>query len=249
MYLNSDQCRILPQIMATLAEPFDRETLRCRLGELLLKLLRADYFASYQWSDTDARFVSRVSINMTDRNLHDYEKYYQFHDPITHVLRQRLAPTRVTQILPQDKLRRTEFFNDFLWRDGLYWGLNLHIPVDGTSTADFRIWRSRVSSDFEDGDLELLKMITPAVSIALRRSQHREQINATPALQQIWHCAGLTARELETAMLAARGLPDKEIARQLGISFTTVRTHLKHAFRKLDLDNRVQLAASLRTPF
>ena len=46
-------------------------------------------------------------------------------------------------------------------------------------------------------------------------------------------------------MLASIGWSDKVIARRLGIGFTTVRTHLAHSFRKLGVDNRVQLASRL----
>jgi DNA-binding CsgD family transcriptional regulator len=41
------------------------------------------------------------------------------------------------------------------------------------------------------------------------------------------------------------GLSDKEIARQLGISPATVRTHLDNAFKKLGINNRSVLARSL----
>ncbi|MSQ65767.1 MAG: LuxR family transcriptional regulator [Limnohabitans sp.] len=55
----------------------------------------------------------------------------------------------------------------------------------------------------------------------------------------------LSSRENEIAGLAAAGFSDKQIAKKLGIAFTTVRTHLSHAFRKLGVDNRVQLVERL----
>ena len=55
----------------------------------------------------------------------------------------------------------------------------------------------------------------------------------------------LTEREAQIARLVACGLSDKEIAQNLGISFTTVRTHIKRAFDKLGVDNRVKLASRL----
>ena len=60
--------------------------------------------------------------------------------------------------------------------------------------------------------------------------------------QRIGLEARLSARERDVAHLAARGLADKEIARRLGISPTTVRTHIDHAYRKLGINNRVALA-------
>ncbi|TYB68662.1 response regulator transcription factor [Nonomuraea sp. PA05] len=47
-----------------------------------------------------------------------------------------------------------------------------------------------------------------------------------------------TPRELEVLRLIARGAANKEVARALLISETTVKTHLKHVFAKLGVDNR-----------
>jgi len=55
----------------------------------------------------------------------------------------------------------------------------------------------------------------------------------------------LTDREQEVVLWAARGMTNKEIATQLGISAKTVKTHLQNAFRKLQVSRRVQL---LRVP-
>ncbi|WP_214411691.1 response regulator [Sphaerisporangium fuscum] len=45
-------------------------------------------------------------------------------------------------------------------------------------------------------------------------------------------------RELEVLRLVARGAANKEVARALMISETTVKTHLKHVFAKLGVDSR-----------
>ncbi|GAA1773312.1 response regulator transcription factor [Nonomuraea bangladeshensis] len=45
-------------------------------------------------------------------------------------------------------------------------------------------------------------------------------------------------RELEVLRLVARGAANKEIARALLISETTVKTHLKHVFAKLGVETR-----------
>jgi DNA-binding NarL/FixJ family response regulator len=45
-------------------------------------------------------------------------------------------------------------------------------------------------------------------------------------------------RELEVLRLVARGAANKEIARTLLISETTVKTHLKHVFAKLGVETR-----------
>lgn len=48
----------------------------------------------------------------------------------------------------------------------------------------------------------------------------------------------LSAREVEVLALVADGRPNKDIARRLYISETTVKTHLAHIFTKLGVDDR-----------
>ncbi len=52
----------------------------------------------------------------------------------------------------------------------------------------------------------------------------------------------LSNREYEILTWVAKGLTNREISIQLGISEYTVKNHLKNLFQKLHLSNRVQLA-------
>ncbi len=50
----------------------------------------------------------------------------------------------------------------------------------------------------------------------------------------------LTERELEVLKLAAKGMSNREIAQELGISVRTVQTHLNNVFGKVDVGSRTE---------
>ncbi len=53
---------------------------------------------------------------------------------------------------------------------------------------------------------------------------------------------GLTPRQIDVYRAAARGLPNKLIARELGIAESTVKTHLTSVFAVLGVRNRTEAA-------
>jgi DNA-binding CsgD family transcriptional regulator len=55
--------------------------------------------------------------------------------------------------------------------------------------------------------------------------------------------ASLTPAELEVVRLAVDGLSNPEIGARLYMSRSTVKTHLSHAYAKLGVANRTELAA------
>jgi DNA-binding NarL/FixJ family response regulator len=57
----------------------------------------------------------------------------------------------------------------------------------------------------------------------------------------------LSSREQEIALLVGRGLSNKDVARQLGLSPGTVKTHVHNIFNKLGQRGRYGLIATLLT--
>jgi DNA-binding NarL/FixJ family response regulator len=56
----------------------------------------------------------------------------------------------------------------------------------------------------------------------------------------------LTPREREVALLAARGLTNRQIAAELNLSVNTVSNHLKRVYAKLDVGSRAELGWRLQ---
>jgi DNA-binding NarL/FixJ family response regulator len=56
----------------------------------------------------------------------------------------------------------------------------------------------------------------------------------------------LTPRERQIALLAARGLTNRQIATEVGLSINTVSNHLKRVYPKLEVSSRTELAWRLQ---
>jgi DNA-binding CsgD family transcriptional regulator len=238
MYLTGKQMRLISKIMQAFTESHEENEIRTIVGDLVMQLLQAQYYASFVWQDESASFTNAVQINMDPANIHEYENYYQFNDPITPLMKRYEVAIRATDVLKQEELIKTEFYNDFLKKDGLCWGVNLYAWQANRNLGDMRIWRDSRRENFSENDLRMLDMIQPAFANALARAREHTAPNiTTPSL-----IIQLSPREKETAQLVAQGFSDKEIARHLNIATTTVRTHLENAFRKTGASNRAGLA-------
>jgi DNA-binding NarL/FixJ family response regulator len=97
----------------------------------------------------------------------------------------------------------------------------------------------------------LLKDVRPPeLADAVRRVHEGESLLASSVAARLMEevaaapkpGANLTERETEVLRLVARGLANKAIARELGVSEKTVKTHVGHVLAKLGVTDRTQAA-------
>ena len=100
-----------------------------------------------------------------------------------------------------------------------------------------------------DGDSVVSPEMTSKLVAAFRGSAVSQAVPATfrPNAGETAVAAGdgleiLSAREREIMTLISRGASNKVIARDLDIAETTVKIHVQHILRKLNLSSRVQAA-------
>jgi len=80
-------------------------------------------------------------------------------------------------------------------------------------------------------------LLAPSITRRLiEEFAHQAPVDRTPPKE----LSELTPRELEVFKLVARGLSNAEIARELVVSETTVKTHVARVLMKLGLRDRVQ---------
>ena len=337
--LNAGELKLLFSILEKLSRSHDQDILRKYISEDLLCLLEADFLASFIWNQDRQVFEEVIFLNMSPANIRRYDSYYRSCDPITPLLQKQRRATLVCEVMPQKELEKTEFFNDFLMKDGLHHGINLYAYDGDLNIGDLRIWRAKNKPDFGKREAALLDFILPYFRNALRNAR---AITAAKGIAGFWqkllentHVAlflfdetgnpvfqnrsarmiaeklpdveyasfynhiqslakrklfrtewgpyflsvlptfsrndarpltavmatqssparinkdflisryHLSPREIEICFLVCKGLTDREIASVLGIAFSTVRTHLKHIFIKIDATNRSELISIL----
>lgn len=82
------------------------------------------------------------------------------------------------------------------------------------------------------GKTVISENITEILATAIRQPRKRDHADL----------ASLTNREYEILSLIAKGMSNKVIARELNISDGTVKVHVKHLLKKLNLRSRVEAA-------
>jgi len=89
--------------------------------------------------------------------------------------------------------------------------------------------------------------ISPSVSSDLISAVREAYTDNTQAVEDLIYDLGITNREIQILKLLAQGLNNTEISKTLGITETTVKTHMAKIFAKLDVRDRVQaLVAAAR---
>ena len=108
---------------------------------------------------------------------------------------------------------------------------------------------SRSYRDYMESRVALLEVCEDGKSVlGIRRSHFRTSTvpdDLFPLTPEEWRRAVVTLRltrqQAKIVEQILRGLKDKEVAKALGLSEPTVRTHLTRLFARLEVDDRVQL--------
>ena len=104
----------------------------------------------------------------------------------------------------------------------------LRVFLNGRSSDEVEALRRRLAGD---ANVQIVDRIEQAEAVISRPAPSRPQEPLVEAL---------TVREHDVLALVADGLPNREIARSLGISEHTVKFHLASIFGKLGVSTRTE---------
>ena len=133
---------------------------------------------------------------------------------------------KVSDFLSARQWHSTGFYHDAFRPYGIEHHLQLCLPAGPGRTLRLTLFRG-TGADFSERDRDLLTVLRPHLHQAYLDAERRRH----PAPR-------LTARHWDLLHLLAAGHTNAQIARRLGISEGTVRTHLEHIYRLLGVSSR-----------
>jgi DNA-binding CsgD family transcriptional regulator len=131
-----------------------------------------------------------------------------------------------------------------MWRTIVLYALALAVAAAALEWLEYRFLTRRFSA-------EIYIALVAAGFAALGVWAGRKMTPAPAAVpfarnEAAIRSLGLTPRECEILQLLASGQSNKELARRLGISPNTVKTHVARLYEKLEVDRRVQAIEKAR---
>lgn len=156
--------------------------------------------------------------------------------------------TKISDFLTQRELRNLGYYSEYLRRAGLEYRMSMTVPKPPHSVIALALGRS--TKDFSERDRLLLDLLRPhlaqahdnAATLARLRRELPDTVPAEhPHLsKESLRLLGLTHREADILLGIARGKTNKQLAACLYLSPFTVKTHLQHIYRKLEVESRTE---------
>jgi DNA-binding CsgD family transcriptional regulator len=142
----------------------------------------------------------------------------------------------------RERFRRTAY-GEFLAQAGVEAVGAMYLRRHGRIVAGIKLLRELGAAALTTDEIAMARRLHPLIEIAYVASLGPAQ-RFTP--DDLLERAKLTRREADVVRLAAIGASNTEIATSLLLSVATVKIHLHHAFVKLGVRSRAELAARMR---
>lgn len=149
---------------------------------------------------------------------------------------------RESDIMPSEIRIKSSYYKEYYVVNNLQYALHLLLG-DGTDCVGLiTFYRTIGKENFDSDDMFVLDLMKEHLLFRLseeRKSREtlQEKMTVTEATGQ-YH---LTKRENMILRMLMKGKDNNEISEELGISVNTLKKHILNIYRKLDINNRVQL--------
>jgi len=172
----------------------------------------------------------------------NYQSRFQELDPLNPAL-YAASDTRVACIdeqISETNLLASEYYREFMQPLAHRHVADMFFRRGRDIIAVLTMIRASALGPFAATELELLRKVQPFLEFALNTVYLPRRYGQRDRIQKGYQ---LTDRELDVVELIVAGASNKLIARQLGLSLATVKTHLQHVFQKLEVSSRTGVSA------
>lgn len=160
---------------------------------------------------------------------------------------------RDSDLIPEEYRTCTPLYKEVYEPQGIHYALRSYLAHNQKIIGNISLFNAKEAGDFPDKSVLMLRQLAPHLALKLGDLLEREQAGDHRAFIQNdeydivhkkWH---LTPREWEISSSLFTGEGDQEIADRLCISFSTLRKHIYNIYKKIDVNNRVQLFLAIKT--
>lgn len=136
------------------------------------------------------------------------------------------------------ELQQSAYYQEFMLPLNHRHVVDLFFRQDQEIIAVATLLRSEQQGPFKPEEIKLLEQLQPFIEYTLNTIYQPERFNQRELLQQRYK---LTQREFEVLELIVAGQSNKQIAKDLQLGLSTVKTHLLHIFQKSQVNSRTEL--------
>ena len=190
----------------------------------------------------DMRHRGVVAQDLDPLVERDYYKNFRALDPLNPARFENTEETVVTidSQVSELKLLQTIYYQDFMKPNNHRYVADMFFRSHGRICAVLTMLRDPDGEPFNIDELVTLRTIQPFLEYALNEVYEPKRANQRKTFETTYN---LTNRELDVLEHLMCGNSNKVIANELGLSLSTVKTHLQHMFKKTQAESRSELVS------
>ena len=215
---------------------FQRESLN--LINSLFKLSSSAFYLV----DPDMRHRGVVLRNLEPEVERDYANNFRQLDPLNPALfvRTQHKVVCIDEQMSEQQLLQSDYYLEFMAPNNHRHVADMFFRRENDIIAVLTMLRAEQEGPFAVDELIHLRTLQPFLEYTLNSVYLPKRIQQRRGAQEQF---GLTEREVDVLELMVAGANNKEIARELGLSLATVKTHIQHIFHKASVSSRTALSA------
>lgn len=225
-------------------ELLEKEALECLC--LLIPCTQGTIFVVEESNGVIPRYGRPYAVGMEALFFDEFLNGDYNSDPIftgTNIPRQT-ETFRDGDLLPEDYRVQTRLYREIYAKQGIHYALRSYLVHNARIVGNISLFNSKEAGEFSSKDVFIQTTLAPHIALklgTLLALEDPQRSLRTAQQEKAIDGFGLTGREREIVLMIASDVDDREIADTLCISMGTLKKHIYNAYKKMRVNNRVQL--------